>query len=37
MAYGIFVPYPGIEPMSPTVEAWSPNHCTTREFLEVIF
>ena len=37
MAYGIFVPYQGIEPMSPTVEAWSPNHWTTRKFLAVIF
>ena len=28
----ILVPWLGIEPRSPTVEAWSPNHCTTREF-----
>ena len=37
MAYGIFVLYPGIEPMSPTIEAWSPNHWTTREFLAASF
>ena len=37
MAYRIFVPYPGIEPMSPTVEAWSPNRWATRGFLAVIF
>ena len=27
----ILVPQPGIEPMSPTVEVWSPNHWTTGE------
>ena len=37
MAYRIFVPYPGIEPMSPTIEAWSPNHWATGGFLAVIF
>ena len=30
-AGGILVPRPGIEPVPPTVEAWSPNHWTTRE------
>ena len=30
-AYGILIPQPGIEPVSPTVEAWSPNHWTARE------
>ena len=28
---GILVPQPGIEPVLPAVEAWSPNHWTTRE------
>ena len=32
MACGIFVPQPGIESVPPAVEAWSPNHWTTREF-----
>ena len=27
----ILVPQPGIEPVPPAVEAWSPNHWTTRE------
>ena len=31
MAYGILVPWPGIEPMCPALEAWSLNHWTTRE------
>ena len=31
MACGILVPRLGIEPMSPAVEARSPNHWTTRE------
>ena len=30
-ACGFFVPRPGIEPVSPAVAAWSPNHWTTRE------
>ena len=30
-ACGILVPQPGIEPVSPAVEAWSLNHWTTRE------
>ena len=32
MACGILVPQPGIEPVPPVVEAWSPNHWTAREF-----
>ena len=28
---GILVPRPGIEPLPPAVEAWSPNHWITRE------
>ena len=28
----ILVPRPGIKPAPPAVEAWSPNHWTTREF-----
>ena len=30
-ACGILVPYPGIEPSAPSLEAQSPNHRTTRE------
>ena len=30
-AGGILVPRPGIEPVPPAVEAWSPNHWTARE------
>ena len=30
-AWGILVPWPGIEPVPPAVEAWSLNHWTTRE------
>ena len=30
---GIVVPRPGIEPVSPAMEGWSPNHWTAREFL----
>ena len=33
VAYGIFVPQPGIEPAPPEVEAQSPNHWTAREVL----
>jgi len=32
-----FVPQPGMETMPPAVEAWSPNHWTAREFLELEF
>ena len=35
IAREILFPSPGIKPMSPTVEAQSPNHCTTREVLEM--
>ena len=31
MACGILVPQAGIEHVSPVVEAWSFNYCTTRE------
>ena len=30
---GILFPWPGIEPVSPAVEAWSLNHWTTRDVL----
>ena len=33
----IFAPQPGVEPESPAVEAWSPNHWTTREFPSSFF
>ena len=33
MACGILVPQPGIRPMPPALEAWSPDHWTTREVL----
>ena len=29
---GFLVPQPGNEPVTPAVEAWSPNHWTAREF-----
>ena len=31
VAYGTLVPQPGIELMSPALEAWSLNHWTARE------
>ena len=34
---GILVPWPGIEPMSPTLEANIFNHWTTREVLNLLF
>ena len=37
VACGILVPRPGIEPVPPAVEAWSPNHWTVREFPIWIF
>ena len=37
MACGILVPRPGIEPGPLAVKVWSPNHWTTREFLQVAF
>ena len=30
-AFGILVPQPGVEPVSPAVEAWGLNHCTAWE------
>ena len=32
VACGILVPQPGMEPIPLAMEAWSPNHLTTREF-----
>ena len=32
VACTVLVLQPGIEPVSPTVEIWSPNHWTAREF-----
>lgn len=37
MSCMILVPQPGIEPRPPTVEAQSPNQCTTRAFPVDIF
>ena len=37
MACGTLVPPPGIEPVPLAVEAWSPNHWTTRELLASVF
>ena len=34
-ACGILVPQPGIEPVFPAVQVWSPNHWTAREFPEI--
>ena len=31
VASAILVPWPGIEPVSPAVEVWSPNHWIARE------
>ena len=31
VAHEILVPWPEMEPLSPAVEAWSPNHWTTRK------
>ena len=33
VACGILVSQPGIKPMLPALEVWSPNHLTTREVL----
>ena len=35
VAWGILVPWPGIEPLPPALEVRSPNHRTTREVPEV--
>ena len=37
MACGTLVPPLGIEPVPLAVEAWSPNHWTTSEFLASVF
>ena len=37
MAYGILVPWPGIEPMPPAVEAWCLNDWTTRDVPDWVF
>ena len=34
---GTLGPQPGIEPTSPAVEAWSPNHWTAREVPILVF
>ena len=36
-ACGILVSQPGIEPVSPAVEAWSLNHWNAVEFLFIFF
>jgi len=36
-AWGILVPPPGIEPVSPALEAWSLNHWTAREVPRFVF
>ena len=36
MTSGILVPQPGIEPIPPAVEVWSPYHWTTREVLPAL-
>ena len=36
-ACGILAPQPGIEPMPPAVEAWSPNHWTAGEVQVILF
>ena len=36
-ACGILILQPGMEPVYPAVEAWSPNHWTTREVLKLLF
>ena len=35
MACGILIPWPGIKPLPSEMEAQSPNHFTTKEFLEI--
>ena len=35
MTCDILVPRPGMEAMAPAMEAWGPNHWTTREFPSV--
>lgn len=36
-ACGILVPQPRIEPVTPSMETWRPNHWTSREFLRAGF
>ena len=36
-ACGILIPWPGIEPGPLAVNAWSPNHWTTRELPSIMF
>ena len=36
-ACGILVPHPGIEPRPLAVKMWSPNHWTSKEFLDSFF
>ena len=36
-ACGILILQPGMEPVYPAVEAWTPNHWTTREVLKLLF
>ena len=36
-ACGIWVPWPGMSPMPPAMEAWSPNHWTARGFPRITF
>ena len=37
VACGILVPWPGIKPVPPAVEVWSPNHWTAREVPRFLF
>ena len=37
VACGISVPWPGIEPMTPPMEAWSCNHWSTREVPPILW
>ena len=37
MAYGIFVPQPGVKPLPPALKVWSLNHWPTREALLFFF
>ena len=37
VACGILIPQPGIKPAPSAVNAWSPNHSTTREFPKYFF
>ena len=37
MAWGILIPWPGVVPVSPAVEAQSPNHWAAKELPELHF